>query len=295
MIEFPFSLFAESEQFPIHIQYGYHEADDCYLHMHRDFSELVVVLGGRAQHIVGEESYPIAMGDVFVIDPYTAHRFTEAVHLKICKLMFRPEEVFAGLYDMKRLAGFQALFILEPHYSHNYHFCSQLRLAASDFTSAQQRIEEMMAVYTDKPSGWQDQIAALFHLLCLQLSRCYQETSIEKGNAFVKLAGAVAYLENHCCSEISTETLADIAGYSDRQFLRLFQSVFETTPHRYMTTLRMNKAQQLLRSSGISIGEIAWKCGYDDQNYFCRVFRKHTGMTPSAYRKLSGAADRIGT
>ena len=118
------------------------------------------------------------------------------------------------------------------------------------------------------------------------LSRCYNTENVSPDHAFLKLADAVAYMENNYSDAISTETLAGIAGYSERQFLRLFKSVFATTPNLYIVNLRMKKAQQLLKAADATIGEIAWNCGYDDQNYFSRVFKKHTGMTPSEYQRI---------
>lgn len=287
IVSFPFRLFADQDTFPVHIQYGFHEENDCYPHNHADFSELVVVLDGSAQHVVGGESYRIAKGDVFVINEHTVHSFADASHLRICNIMFKPEQTFADLFDMKKLPGFQALFVLEPHCTQNHHFCSQLRLTAENFSTAETMILEMMELYTQRETGWQDGLFAMFRLLCLRLSQYYQADTVSGGNAFVKLAGAAAYIENNYCSSISTEMLAGIAGYSERQFLRLFKSVFHATPNSYIAGLRIKKAQQLLRTSPLSIGEIAWNCGYDDHNYFSRVFRKHTGMSPVQYREMT--------
>ncbi len=286
MIRFQFSVFADAVEFPIHLQYGYHEENDLYLHEHEDFAELVIVLDGSAQHVVNGESYPISKGDVFVILHSTAHSFTEAAHLKICNIMFKPEIVFADLYDMKQLSGFQALFVLEPHYSQNHHFCSQLKLRSEEFASTRMHIYEMMDAYTKKETGWKDLIYGKFRLLCIQLSKFYQTNAGNMTSEFVKLAGAAAYIENHFCCDISNEHLSRIAGYSERQFLRLFKAVFSTTPNRYIVSLRIRKAQQLLRNRDMSIGEAAWHCGYDDYNYFSRVFKKQTGMTPTEYQKL---------
>ncbi len=289
MIQFPFHIFTDSPQFPIHMQYGFHEENDCYAHLHEDFSELVIVLDGAAQHIVNTERHCITKGDVFVINHETVHSFSEAVHLRICNIMFKPECTFASAYDMKQLSGFQALFVLEPHFTQNHHFCSHLKLTAGAFTTTERLVQEMMMTYRSREPGWMDTTFAMFQLLCLSLSRFYRTADIPSENTFVKLAGAIAHLENNFCSDLSTRTLAGIAGYSQRQFLRLFHEVFGTTPNAYILGLRMRKAQQLLKESTLPIGEIAWSCGYDDQNYFSRTFRRSTGMSPSDYRAFQKA------
>ncbi len=286
MIRFSFSLFSHNEEFPIHFQYGFHEKDDCYVHGHEDFSELVIVLEGSAQHIVNNETYPISKGDIFVINPFTAHGFTSAQNLQICNIMFKPESVFSEVYDMKQMPGFQALFVLEPHYFQNHSFCSQLRLKAGEFADVTALIHSTLAEYNKKDDGWRDLVFSRFLLLCITLSRLYRTNTENDTVGFLKLAGAIAHIENHYCTALTTESLAKIAGYSERQFLRLFKSVFSITPTLYITNLRIKKAQTLLKTSTMSIGEIAWNCGYDDHNYFSRQFKKQTGMTPTEYQSL---------
>ncbi|MBE6877041.1 MAG: helix-turn-helix domain-containing protein [Ruminococcus sp.] len=280
MIAFPYDLFSETPDFPVHLQYGFHDKE-LYLHVHEDFSELVIVLNGSAGHIVGGESYHISKGDVFVVGQNTEHGYEKTQRLTICNIMFRPE-VFEHAYDIRQLSGFQALFVLEPHYSQKYHFLSHLKLNPQNFTETETLITEIIQEYQGKKIGWQDMTYSGFLKLCVMLSRCYQDT--DSGNTFLKLADAAAYLEHHFCEHVSMTELAEISGYSERQFFRLFKSAFQTTPNLYLAGLRMKKAQHLLQSTSLSIGEIAFKCGYDDQNYFSRAFRKYTGMTPSEYQ-----------
>ncbi len=287
MIKFKFNLFTKSDDFPIHIQYGFHEENDCFTHGHEDFSELVIVLDGSAEHTVNNESYGISKGDVFVINQDTEHGFNYANHMRICNIMFKPEEVFANVFDIKQLPGFQALFVLEPHYSQKVRFCSRLKLKANEFKAVENMITDIIEHYDKKDIGWKDYVSSSFMLLCIALSRLYNGQVNAYDNEFIKLADAIAYIENNYCGDISTHGLAAMSGYSERQFLRLFKSVFSTTPNLYILNLRIKKAQQLLKSSNLTIGEIAWNCGYDDHNYFSRIFKKHTDMTPSEYRALA--------
>lgn len=284
MLELPLWIFAETEDFPFFIQYGFHE-EECELHGHQDFSELVVVLEGSAMHIVEQEKYPIAEGDVFVIDQYTHHRYVEAKNFKICNIMFRPGYMFANLHHIRQNIGFQALFILEPYYAQNHHFCSRLRLKLEDFTAIRKLLAEMIQEHTQKPSGWQTLIYAKFIQLCIVLSRLYQTYDNQQDNNIFKLAAAVAHIEQNYCSHIDISQLAQLAGYSERQFGRLFKAAFSTTPNLYIMNLRLQKAQQLLKNSNLTIGEISWNCGYSDQNYFSRIFKRYVGLTPTEYQE----------
>jgi len=285
MISFPYAIFTETPDFPVHLQYGFHD-EELYLHAHEDFSELVIVLNGSAAHVVGGESYYVSKGDVFVVGQNTEHGYQQTKRLTICNIMFR-QGVFDNAYDIRQLPGFQALFVLEPHYSQKYHFLSHLKLYEQTFSEVEALITAVMQEYQNKKTGWQTITYAGFLELCVMLSRCYQNT--DSGNAFLKLADAAAYLEHHFCEDVSMPELAELSGYSERQFFRVFKSVFQTTPNAYITDLRIKKAQQLLQNTSSSIGEIAYQCGYDDQNYFSRIFRKYMGMNPVNYRHIRKA------
>ncbi len=284
MIEMPLNVFTQSESFPFHIFYGHHEQDDCYIHGHTDFSELVIVLEGTANHVVGEYSYPVAKGEVFVINKGTVHGYRSAKGFRICNIMFQPKEIFTPISDIRQSAGFQALFVVAPHYLQSNQFHSRLQLSLDDFGYVQRILNEMLSEYQEKLEGWQTLLRSMFIQLCVMLSRCYQISESNRHNDIAKLSHAIAYIEKHYADDITLNDLAQTSGYSERQLTRLFQSTFSASPKQYITKLRIQKAQQLLPDPTHSIGEIAWRCGFADQNYFSRVFRSETGETPSAYR-----------
>lgn len=284
MLEFPLDNFADSEDFPFCIQYGSHEKE-CMMHGHLDFSELVIVLSGSAEHIVENDRYTVAQGDVFVLDRYTHHMYLQAENFQICNIMFRPEYMFKALDFIRRNVGFQALFVLEPYYAKNHQFSSRLRLNAEQFSKVRCILEEIMEEQTQRLDGWQTVIYARFIDLCVTLSRLYQSCQRESDPELIRLAAAAAYVEQNFCEDITVDQLARISGYSQRQFGRLFKDAYSTTPNQYIAQLRVEKARKLLGETTLSMGEIAWRCGFGDQNYFSRIFKKMTGVTPSQYRE----------
>lgn len=71
-------------------------------------------------------------------------------------------------------------------------------------------------------------------------------------------------------------------------FSRKFRKAYGVSPKEYLTSLRMNKAKEMLRTTNFEIKEIAASVGYRDQLYFSRLFSKKEGLSPSEYR-MSGA------
>ena len=100
------------------------------------------------------------------------------------------------------------------------------------------------------------------------------------------LKTAVDFIDSHYMDEeISLNTVANIANVSSNHFSALFSQNMGQTFIEYLTSLRMNKAKELLRCTGMRSSEIAGEIGYKDAHYFSYLFKKTQGMTPSDYRK----------
>ena len=103
------------------------------------------------------------------------------------------------------------------------------------------------------------------------------------------LKTAVDFIDSHYMDEeISLNTVANVANVSSNHFSALFSQNMGQTFIEYLTTLRMNKAKELLRCTGMRSSEIAGEIGYKDAHYFSYLFKKTQGMTPSEYRKTRG-------
>ena len=100
------------------------------------------------------------------------------------------------------------------------------------------------------------------------------------------LKTAVDFIDSHYMDEeISLNTVANVANVSSNHFSALFSQNMGQTFIEYLTSLRMNKAKELLRCTGMRSSEIAGEIGYKDAHYFSYLFKKTQGLTPSVYRK----------
>lgn len=103
---------------------------------------------------------------------------------------------------------------------------------------------------------------------------------------------AIIHLNDHYADNITIEELAGIARYSVAQFRRLFHVLVGVTPSEYVTSVRINAAKTLLRTTDKRIIDIAIETGFFDHSHFIRTFRHLTGTTPAKYRStfISGAS-----
>lgn len=92
------------------------------------------------------------------------------------------------------------------------------------------------------------------------------------------------YIAAHFLEDISMQDVARVMNYSDAYFCKLFKRCFKVNFSTYLNEYRISRAKNLLTTTRSSIKEISTSCGYTDSNYFTRVFRRITGVTPSEYR-----------
>ncbi len=84
--------------------------------------------------------------------------------------------------------------------------------------------------------------------------------------------------------EFRISAVAETFRLSESHMRRLFQSILGMSPMEYLTEVRLNKAKEYLTMTGLSVSDIAFRCGYTSPSYFSDAFRTLTGMSPSEYR-----------
>ncbi len=131
----------------------------------------------------------------------------------------------------------------------------------------------------------------LLYLLLAQLFRDEaRETKKEYSMEYIKrinrrLEPAFQYIKQAYSGEINIATLAGLCGMSVSHFCRTFRKMTGATPVQYINEYRVNKADILLRTTEKTVSDIAQTTGFHDECYFCRIFRRIKGYTPSSLRK----------
>lgn len=98
---------------------------------------------------------------------------------------------------------------------------------------------------------------------------------------------AIQYMEEHVTQKISLDEIARYIGLSKYYFTRYFKRHMGVTPCQYFSNMRIQHAKRLLATTHATVEEVAERCGFDSPPNFIRTFKHLTGMTPSAFRKLS--------
>ena len=119
----------------------------------------------------------------------------------------------------------------------------------------------------------------------MALSEDLSEVEYTKKTLPKSIEHVITFIQDHYYQDIGLDDCVLESGLSKYYFTRQFKKYVGTTPIQYLTTVRIQKAIQLLLNDSASINEVANKIGYQNGNYFAKVFKKHTGKSPNAYRQ----------
>ena len=100
-----------------------------------------------------------------------------------------------------------------------------------------------------------------------------------------RLRRVTEHIQQNLDKDLPLAELAALVSMSPFHFARLFKQSTGYSPYQYFTRQRIRRAQSMLRNQKLlSLGEIAFECGFRDQSTFSRIFRQVIGSTPKAYR-----------
>ena len=99
------------------------------------------------------------------------------------------------------------------------------------------------------------------------------------------ISEVITYININYNKQLTIKDMSKKAGYSQSRFAHLFKESTNMTPLAYCNNIRLKNACEMLTGTNCSIGDVALKCGFEDQLYFCRVFKKKYGISPSEFRR----------
>lgn len=152
-------------------------------------------------------------------------------------------------------------------------------------------IATKLKAQADNPQPGQRQYAeALSILLAHELLRINngaadEKTYVRGGLAAWQKARVAEYVEEHLADNVLLSDLAELVRLSPFHFSRAFKQTFGMPPHRYLTSRRIEHAKTLLENVEASVTQIGVEVGFGETSSFTTAFRKHTGVTPTVYRR----------
>ena len=131
--------------------------------------------------------------------------------------------------------------------------------------------------------------ALCYHILC-ELAAA--DAAVPRLSPLV--ADAVLAIRQNYAGLYGVEELSAQLGVSKSHLVRVFSAEMGVGPGQYLTGVRLDAAKALLARRDYPLEVVATLCGFSGANYLCKVFKKHTGQTPAAFRAQNAGAARGG-
>ena len=245
-------------------------------HWHDDV-ELLLPLEGRLCYNVNGASVAVHQGQAIFVNARQMHfgYSADGADCRYVCVTFRPQLLW-GNGEMARR------FIL-PILS-----AAQLPYLLLDGGAAIGYIRRVDALYREQPEGYE--LLAVAALIALwrelyTLVRPRLEASPAADGNLLAVRQMLDYIRTHYPERITLERIAASGGVCRTQCCRLFRQYLGLTPNGYLNSFRLEKGMELLRSTNLSVTEIAVACGYSGSSYFAERFLQAKGCTPTQYRQ----------
>ncbi|WP_409345921.1 helix-turn-helix domain-containing protein [Paenibacillus sp. MBLB4367] len=253
-------------------------------HRH-DFLEISYVSEGTGTHHVGDRALPVAQGDIFLIPIGISHVFRPASASK------KPPLIIYNLVisldaATKLLHAVPGGSELKPLLRHTE--CQHYR---DHYGELQRTFQQARFEYASARAGREAALYTCAMSIFLFVHRAENGFLHQETNVSDKMEAVFELVDTRYSGPLSTGDMAAVLGIGERQFHRMFVKRTGTTPRDYVQAVRIREACRLLRMTDRKVSDIASSVGYQDMAFFNGLFRKQTGVSPSAYRnRLAGSS-----
>lgn len=243
--------------------------------------EIKYFFEGTSTLLIGRKTVTAQAGDLIVINPYEFHATLDDGKEKGRYHIFMiPPDFFATFADdgaslPHRLITGELSFITKPP-------CND-------------RIREILARAVEETQAMDAHHRLALRGLMLELFALLMRNGLQKAPSdaprsssvrhYALIEPALRHIRDQYATHLTVEELAALCSVSQYHFCRTFKSVTGMTVMQYLNDYRLSIADTLLKNTAKSISEIAWLCGFEDESYFCRLYKKRFGASAGKRRE----------
>lgn len=255
------------------------------LHWHDDF-ELIYCSLGQIQVTLWGQAYTLGAGDLIVILPHAVHSIEQSGPDggEYFNIMFHPSlfqgsenDLCYGKYVLPFLNGEKNMDCFYPAGSAFNRTVTPCILSL---------LEHRQDSYSTRELLIKSNLFLLLHYIN-QYSTASGSDSSSLQLSFSRLKNALYYVQKFYDHEISIQRAAEQCGFSESHFMKLFKEFTGISFNAYLVNYRLDIAAKQLAETDFKVIDIAENCGFHNQSYFTRAFRKKYRQTPLAYRKAA--------
>ncbi|MCI8484633.1 MAG: AraC family transcriptional regulator [Lachnospiraceae bacterium] len=248
-------------------------------HWHNEL-ELSFVVAGPVECYVGKEKVELQSGDALFVNQGIIHRFASGSGAVMVHYVFGSEFIspfgsrIHTQYVLPVLVSSLLLKKIEGESAEGQSILKNMIRMHSELEIQAEAWE--LRVKNCMLHVWND----LYGMLKEELLSLSGNKTKNDNRTYARIRKMLNYIHRNYGEEMTLEEIAESADISKSEALRCFKAGLQTTPMAYLTQYRLNCAKDLLQKGQDSVQKIALKCGFDNSSYFCKVFKKHLGISP---------------
>lgn len=256
-----------------YVDENYHRRHPQMIHKHDDVLELLYIMEGGGSYYVRDHEYLVQPGNMIICNAGTFHGETPS----------QGKSMISYCSVMKNIRSQQL-----PENT----LTTQEELPILNFTEERQELENIFYTLYDlhgKSEMYQSTCEhlsrAILDIVLNKLkkrSRVNHQTHTNNNELVLRIS---EYLDAHFMEDVSLDQLEQIFYISKYTIGHIFKDETGLSPIRYVMLRRIGEAQNLLMNTGLPIGDIGERLGFNDASHFSTTFKKYIGTTPAAYRK----------
>lgn len=277
--------FLDGKPFPISVVKRHYKKNEQLFekHLHNNQLQFFYFKKGRAVIYCGRNHYFVSSEDVIFINNNENHnneRLSESVEFYIIKIDL-------NLLDLCTITACNEKYIL-PIKQNMILFHNRI-----ESENIKETLKCIITECEEKPNGYELQLLSLIYrviseLFENQVARALSKRNAEQlGKSRVGFQRVLEFIESNYQSEIKLSYVAKLAEMSKGYFCTCFRQMTGKSFTDYVNLFRIEKAAVLLKQNKSSITDIALSVGFEDMSYFCRIFKKYMGQSPSSYRRYA--------
>ena len=258
------------------------------LHWHDDF-ELIFCVQGQMQATLWGRVYTLRAGDLVLVLPHGVHSMGQSGSEKgeYYNIMFHPS-LFKGTGEDPCYEKYVLPFLIGERTMEGFY------PAGSDFNrEVSPCVQSLLACRRESYSTHELMIKSGLYLILHHMNQ-YSTTANAEDRcqqlSYNRLKNALFHVRKSYDHEITVKEAAGQCGFSESHFMKLFKEFTGMSFNAYLVDYRLELAAKQLVETDLKVIDIMENCGFHNQSYFTRAFRKKYGRTPVAYRAAGQSA-----
>lgn len=255
----------------------------------QEFFEINIIIKGEGAHYIEDNRLLSVVGDVFVIPPNVRHGYVGGKGFDVLHILISNRFLERERSELSLLPSFNTLFHVEPIFRAMSPEKLCLHLSNSQLQRIKPIIDELLCHNNDSDLSAslirRGLVLALITLLCDSYTQNGEVDYAEQFSLDKAFLEALAIVHERYYEKITIESLSKTALLSRSAFIQKFKRVCKMPPAKYLEKRRVEAACYMLRSTALSITEIAARVGFHDSSHLSRSFVSFMGVSPGQYRK----------